>query len=101
MENGLWTGQRHKMTPCHHQCRLRELEYRGRESREQTLRASVPLQDARVAMRSNLDSNRKLTQTFAESGLRNVKTTPKGAKCPDRRREVLNEAFAKEAERNV
>ena len=67
MENGLWTGQRQKLAPCHHhQCRLRELEYRGRESREQTLRASVPLQDARVAMRSNLDSKRKLTQTFAE-----------------------------------
>ena len=43
-----------------------------RESREQTLRASVPLQDARVAVRSNLDSKRKLTQTFAEPGLRNV-----------------------------
>ena len=51
---------------------MRELEYRGRESREQTLRASVPLQDARVAMRSNLDSKHKLTQTFAEPGLRNV-----------------------------
>ena len=42
------------------------------QRREQTLRASVPLQDARLAMRSNLESNRKLTQTFAEPGLRNV-----------------------------
>ena len=42
------------------------------QRREQTLRASVPLQDARVAMRSNLDSKRKLTQTFDEPGLRNV-----------------------------
>ena len=30
----------------HHQCRLRQLECKGRESREQTWRLSVPLQDA-------------------------------------------------------
>ena len=73
MENELWTGRRDKLTPCHHhQCRLRKLEYRGRESPEQTLRLSVPLQDAQVAMRSDLESEHKLTQTPAEPGLRNV-----------------------------
>ena len=54
--DGKWTVDRprHKLTPCHHhQCRLRELECRGSESPEQTLRLSVPLQDARVAMRSD------------------------------------------------
>ena len=30
-----------------------------------------------------------------------LKTTPEGAECPDRRSEVLNEALAKEVERNV
>ena len=45
---------------------------RGRESPEQTLRLSVPLQDARVAMRSDLESEHKLTQTPAEPGLRNA-----------------------------
>ena len=44
----------------------------GRESPEQTLRLSVPLQDARVAMRSDLESEHRLTPTPAVSGLRRV-----------------------------
>ena len=63
------------MTLCHHhhhQCRLRELECTGRESRGQTLRPSVPLQDARVAMRSELESEHMLTPTPAVSRLRSV-----------------------------
>ena len=98
MENELWTGQRHKLTPCHHhQCRLRELECRGRESPEQTLRPSVPLQDARVAMRSDQEREHKLTETLAEPGWRKA---PEGAERLDRRSDLLNEALAKEVERN-
>ena len=54
-------------------------------------------------MRSDLASEHKLTQTLAEPGLSNVsKTTPEGAaERLDRRSEVLNEALAKETERNV
>ena len=37
-----------------------------------TSKASEPLQDARVAMRSELESEHKLTQTPAEPGLRSV-----------------------------
>ena len=71
MENRLLTGWRDKLTPCHqHQCRLREVDYRVRTSPEQTL------QDARVAMRSDLDSEHKLTQTPAEPGLRIVSKQP-------------------------
>ena len=67
------TGPRHKLAPCHHhQCRLRELGHRGRESPGQTSEPSEPLQDAWVAMRSDLESEHKLTQTLAASGLRNV-----------------------------
>ena len=36
------------------------------------MRASVPLQDAQVAMGSDLDNERQLTQNLAEPGLRNV-----------------------------
>ena len=83
-------------------CRLRELEYRGRESPEQTLRLSVPLEDARVATRSDLGSEHKLTPTPAASGLRSApKTTPEGSERLDRRSEVLNEALAKEVEITV
>ena len=53
-------------------------------------------------MRSDLESEHKLTLTPAPSGLRNVsKTSPEGAERQDPRSEVLNEALAKEVERNV
>ena len=48
------------------------LECKGRESPEQTLKPSGPLQDARVATRSDLESEHKLTLTRAASGSRNV-----------------------------
>ena len=38
-----------------------ELECRGRESPGQTSKHSEPLQDAQVAMRSDLESEQKLT----------------------------------------
>ena len=91
------------MTCCHHhQCRVRELGYRGRESPEQTLRLSVPLQGARVAMRLDLESELKPTLTPAASGLKNVsKQHQKVQSVLERRSEVLDEAIAKEVERNV
>ena len=76
-----WRGQRNnrqwriadrKWTLDNHQCCLSELECKGRESRKQTLRTSVPLQDARVAMRSDLESEHKLTPTIDVSVLRSV-----------------------------
>ena len=45
---------------------------RGRKSSEQTLILSVPLQDARVAMRSDLESEHKPTLTPAALESRNV-----------------------------
>ena len=89
------------MTLCHHhQCRSRELEYKGRESPEQTLRSSVPLQDARVAIRSG-----KRAQAHSDPCRARIeeclKATPEGAEPLDRRSEVLNEALAKELDRNV
>ena len=53
-------------------CRLRELECRGRESTGLTAKPSEPLQDAWVAVRSDLESEPKLTQTWAASESRNV-----------------------------
>ena len=49
-----------------------ELKCKGRESPEQTMRLSVPLQDARVVTRSDLESEHKLTPTPAASGLRSA-----------------------------
>ena len=51
-------------------------------------------------MRSDLGSEHKLTQTLPRIE-ECLKTTPEGAVCLDRRSELLNEALAKEAERNV
>ena len=103
--NGKWTGDKPvtQIDPFPPpQCRLRELEYTGRESPEQTLRPSVPLQDARVAMRSDLESEHKFTQTPCRARIEEcLKTTPEGAERQDRRSEVLNEALAKEVERDV
>ena len=96
MASRLWTGRRHRLTHCyHHQCRLKELECRGRESRGQKLRPSVPLQDARVAMRSDLESEYKLTPTPTGVRIEEGLTTPEGAERLDPRSEELNEALAK------
>ena len=43
----------------HHQCRVREPECSGRESPGRTSKPSKPLQDARVATRSDLESEQK------------------------------------------
>ena len=53
-------------------------------------------------MRSDLGSEHKLTLTLSASGIEErLKTTPGDAERLDRRRDVLNEAIAKEVERNV
>ena len=102
MENGLWTGQRHKLTPCHHQCRLRELEYR----RERITRTDIE-GFGTTAGCPGCNAIKSGQQAQAHSDLCRarieecLKTTPEGAECPDRRSEVLNEALAKEVERNV
>ena len=58
---------------------------------------SEPLQDARVATRSDLESELKPTPTSAVSGFEEcLKTTPEGSERSDRRREVLNEALRRE-----
>ena len=62
MASGLWTDRQHRLIRCHHHwCRWRELECRGRESPGQKSKPSVPLQDAHVAMRSNLESEHKVS----------------------------------------
>ena len=52
-------------------------------------------------MRSDLESEHKITQTPARPGLRKISNNSEGAERLDRRSEVLNEAPAKEVERNV
>ena len=101
--SGLWTGRRYRLIHCHHhQCLLSELQCRGRESPGRTSKPSEPLQDARVAIRSDLE---KRAQAHSDPCCNRIeerlKTTPEGAERVDRRSEVLNEALAKEVERNV
>ena len=89
MASGLWTDQRYILTRCHHhQCRL-SLSSEG-ENHQEVSKPSEPLQDAWVAMRSDLVSELKPTPTPAVSGLRSL----------DRRSEVLND-LQEEVERNV
>ena len=77
----------------HHRCRLRELECRERESPGQISKPSEPLQDAWVAMRSDLESEVKPPcRVRIEERL---KMTPEGAERLDRRSEVLNEGTCK------
>ena len=60
------------------------------------------MQDARVAMRSDLESEHKLTLDPCRARIEEcLNTTPEGAERPDRRSEVLNEAVAQEVERKV
>ena len=92
MASRLWSGQRHKLTFCHHhhQCRLRELECK--ESREQTLRLSEPLQDAQVAVRSYLE-NRARSDPCRVRIEECLKTTPEGAvREEERKSEVQQES---------
>ena len=86
MESGLWTGRRCRLTHCHHhQCRLRELECRGRESLGQMSKPSEPLQDAQVATRSDLESEHKLTLTPCRARIEEcLETKPEGAEHLDR-----------------
>ena len=86
MASGLWTR-------CH------QLEYKGRASPEQTFEG---LQDARVAMRSDLEKRAQAHSDPCRVRIEEcLKTTPEGSERLDRRREVLNEALAKEDERIV
>ena len=65
-------------------------------TRAQVSKPSEPLPDARVATRSDLESELKPTPTSAVSGFRSVSiTTPEGSERSDRRREVLNAALAR------
>ena len=59
----------------------------------QTSKPLEPLLDARVAMRSDLDSEHKLTLTLAAS------ESGEGSERLDRRREALNESIAKDVEK--
>ena len=66
------------------------------------LEAFGTLQDARVVMRPDQESEHKPTLTPCRVRIEEcLTTTPEGSERLDRRREVLNEAIAKEVERNA
>ena len=74
--------------------------FRGKESPSKTLRNSVPLSDAKVAMRSKTNSRAQAHSDRCRERIeRCLRITPQGAGRLDRRNEVINEALAEEVRR--
>ena len=103
MENGLWTGQRHKIDPLP----PAPVPFEGaRVQRERITRTDIE-GFGTTAGCPGCNAIKSGQQAQAHSDLCRarieecLKTTLEGAECPDRRSEVLNEALAKAVERNV
>ena len=68
-----WTGQKFEWTRSQSlHCRLKEHEFRGKDSPSKTSTKSEPLLDAQVATQSKTTKGRELIQIVAEYELENV-----------------------------